>query len=260
MPVPEWLAAQEALLLLELHGRDEEALLTAAEEISTLAEELGCGEIQAAQDAAEQRRLWQIRRKVGDALMQGGGYREADAVVPRSRLADLVRAAREAAARQGSRCCRSATPATATCTSTCCAAPSTRRSGPDGATPGSSELLERVRALGGSITGEHGIGWTLRAPFASRLSAGEPRPDAPDQARLRPRRRPQSGQDLPGGVLSPAAQDRLAALTELVASRRTAAGWCSPTTTPIRTRSPPRRSWRACFATSAPASPSPTAA
>lgn len=174
--VPPWLLEQEALLLLELFGDDAEQLLEVAAEVAATAEALGAGEVQVAQEAADQRRLWAIRRRVGEAVMQRGAYRESDAVVPRSRLADLVRAARAAAARQG---------LTAVCFGHAgdgnlhidllrgeLAEPEWER-GRDAA---EQELLAAVLALGGSITGEHGIGWTLREEL--------PRAIAPEQLAL----------------------------------------------------------------------------
>jgi glycolate oxidase len=126
-----------------------------------------------AQDAAEQRRLWAIRRRVGEAVMQRGAYRESDAVVPRSRLAELVLAARAAAARQGlTAVCfghagdgnlhidllRNELPA------------SEWERARDAA---EAELVAAVLALGGSITGEHGIGWTLREELPRALAPAQ---------------------------------------------------------------------------------------
>jgi glycolate oxidase len=172
MPVPPWLLEQEALLLLELHGDDGEQLLEIAAEIGEAVEGLGGGEVQVAQEAAEQRRLWSIRRRVGEAVMQRGAYRESDAVVPRSRLADLVRAARRAAARHG---------LTAVCFGHAgdgnLHIDLLRGELPDGRWEAArdaaeEELLAQVLALGGSITGEHGIGWTLREELPRALSRG----------------------------------------------------------------------------------------
>jgi glycolate oxidase len=173
MPVPPWLLAHEALLLLELFGDDGEQLLAVAAEVAETAAALGGGEAQVAQDAAEQRRLWAIRRRVGEAVMQRGAYRESDAVVPRSRLAELVRAARAAAARQG---------LTAVCFGHAGDGnlhidllrddlpESEWERARDAA---EAELVAAVLALGGSPTGEHGIGWTLREELPRTLSPAQ---------------------------------------------------------------------------------------
>jgi glycolate oxidase len=162
MPVTPWLLEQEVVLLLELHGDEPERLLEVAVELGELAETLGAGEVQVAQEAGDQRRLWAIRRKIGDAVMHRGAYRESDAVVPRSRLADLVRAARRSASRQG---------LTAVCFGHAGdgnlhilllrdgLAQEPWERARDAA---EEELIDAVLALGGSVTGEHGIGLTLR--------------------------------------------------------------------------------------------------
>ena len=115
LPLPQQLIGKKALLLLELDGDDSEAVLERAAALAATTEGLGGGDAIVAQDAAEQRRLWAIRRKVGEAVKQRSLYRECDTVVPRSALADLVRAARGAALTDW-RPFAAATPATATCT------------------------------------------------------------------------------------------------------------------------------------------------
>jgi glycolate oxidase len=165
-PVPSALLEQEAVLFLELHGSHDEELLEAAARLAEVAERWGGAEVQAAQDAAEQRRLWAIRRQVGEALMAGSAYREADAVVPRSQLANLVRAARRVAAAHGLEvvCFGHAGDGNLHIDLLQGALPEERwRVAREAA---QEELLDEVLSLGGSITGEHGVGWTLRGAFA----------------------------------------------------------------------------------------------
>ncbi|HSM51278.1 MAG TPA: FAD-linked oxidase C-terminal domain-containing protein, partial [Thermoanaerobaculia bacterium] len=156
------LAGQVALLLLELDGDEEEALLAEAAALEELARGLGGGEALVAREAAEQRRLWEIRSKVGEAVKQGSVYKEADAVVPRAALADLVRAARAAAARQGLRaiCYGHAGDGNLHVNLLQGDLPDAlwheRRDAAE------EELFRAVVGLGGSITGEHGVGWTQR--------------------------------------------------------------------------------------------------
>ena len=160
--LPETLLGQPALLLLELDGDEPEALLARADRLDRLAREHGGGEIRIADDAAGQRRLWQVRRRVGEAVKAISPYKEADTVVPRSRLAELVRTARDVAARHGLEAIvyghagdgnlhvnllRRELDA------------ETWRLRRDAA---ESELFRAVIELGGRISGEHGIGWVQR--------------------------------------------------------------------------------------------------
>jgi glycolate oxidase len=178
MPLPAALLGAAAMLLVELHGSDSDSLLERASPLADLAKRLGGGEALASQDAAEERRLWAIRRKVGEAVKGVSPYKEADTVVPRAALADLVRAARRVAADNGLR--------------TICYGHAgdgnlhvnllrgdldepewvRRRDQAEEA------LFRAVVELGGKITGEHGVGWTQRRylPLAA---------DAPSIAMMR---------------------------------------------------------------------------
>src|SRR5688572_16713924 len=171
LPLPPALVAQEALLLLELLGDDDEALLGRAAALGELAARLGAGEPLLAQDAADARRLWQIRRKVGEAVKTISPYKEADTVVPRAALADLVRAARAAAAGQGLRavCYGHAGDGNLHVNLLRGDLPEHEwRRRRDAA---EDELFRAVVALGGKVSGEHGIGWVQRRYLPLALDA-----------------------------------------------------------------------------------------
>lgn len=172
-PLPPVLAGSEAMLLVELHGSDEEALLASAGGIDELARELGARPALVADDAAGQRRLWSIRRRIGEAVKELSLYKEADTVVPRAALAALVLAARRAASNQGlTAICyghagdgnlhvnllRGELPA------------DLWRDRRDRA---EEELFREVVALGGKISGEHGIGLVQRGLLPLALSPAE---------------------------------------------------------------------------------------
>jgi len=162
VPLPQALQGAAAMLLVELHGGEQDALLERAAPLADLARRLGGGEVLASQDAAEERRLWQIRRKVGEAVKHVSAYKEADTVVPRAALADLVRAARAIAAECGLRaiCYGHAGDGNLHV--------NLLRGDLDEPTwiarrdRAEEQLFRAVVALGGKITGEHGVGWTQR--------------------------------------------------------------------------------------------------
>lgn len=80
-----------AHLLIEVDGFHEELLMADCEQIVAILEQFGAGEALLAQTPQEKDKLWQLRRKVGEAVKQHSTYKEEDTVVPRARLADLLR-------------------------------------------------------------------------------------------------------------------------------------------------------------------------
>jgi len=160
--LPRELAGAEAMLLLELDGESVETLLEEAARLDALTQSLGGAAALVADDAAGQRRLWQIRRKIGEAVKHLSEYKEADTVVPRSKLVELVEAARAAAARNG---------LTAICYGhagdgnihvNVLAASAGTPGSAAGRGPALEAAIEAIFnvavRLGGTITGEHGVG------------------------------------------------------------------------------------------------------
>lgn len=80
----------QAHLLIELDGHNEEQLLAEAEQISELVTKYDIGELLFADTAAQKETLWQLRRKVGEAVKSNSVYKEEDTVVPRAHLPELL--------------------------------------------------------------------------------------------------------------------------------------------------------------------------
>ena len=162
VPVPDQLENAAAVLLLELDGDEEEALLERAGRAAKIFEELEDVEVIVAQEAGDQRRLWEMREKIAVAVREYSVYKEADTVVPRSELANLVeRSRRVAEQHQLEAVCyghagdgnlhinllRGELDET------------TWQTSRDAA---EADLFAWVTSVGGSVTGEHGIGWSQR--------------------------------------------------------------------------------------------------
>jgi glycolate oxidase len=178
MPLPDALRGAAAMLLVELHGSDADALLERAGPLADLARSLGGGEALASQDAAEERRLWAIRRKVGEAVKGVSPYKEADTVVPRAALADLVRAARRVAAENGLRTICYGHAGDGNLHVNLLRGDLDEREWERRRDDAEDALFRAVVDLGGKITGEHGVGWTQKRylPLAA---------DAPSIAAMR---------------------------------------------------------------------------
>lgn len=94
---PEW----QALLLIEVDGNNMDLLFSDCETISTIMTEHGCDEILMADTADQKASLWKIRRKVGEAVKSNSVYKEEDTVVPRAELPALLKGVKDIGAKYG---------------------------------------------------------------------------------------------------------------------------------------------------------------
>ena len=80
----------QAQLIIELDGFHQEIQLTESEKINALLEKYGCQEVKFATSDAEKNQIWNLRRKIGEAIRASTVFMEEDTVVPRSKLPELV--------------------------------------------------------------------------------------------------------------------------------------------------------------------------
>jgi glycolate oxidase len=80
-----------AHLLIEVDGFDQDALMLECEKIMTVLESFDTDEILFAESEAQKNSLWSLRRKVGEAVKSQSIYKEEDTVVPRYELPTLIR-------------------------------------------------------------------------------------------------------------------------------------------------------------------------
>ena len=83
--------AVEALLLIEVDGNSPDVLMDELEKIIQVVETHRCDEnILFAEDEAQKEQLWFIRRRIGEAVKVNSIYKEEDTVVPRYNLPKLL--------------------------------------------------------------------------------------------------------------------------------------------------------------------------
>ncbi|MDC1063664.1 FAD-linked oxidase C-terminal domain-containing protein [Flavobacteriales bacterium] len=80
----------QAHLLIEVDGNDLDDLFADCEKISNVLYDFECGEILLAESKEQKDRLWHLRRMVGEAVKSNSIYKEEDTVVPRAELAKLL--------------------------------------------------------------------------------------------------------------------------------------------------------------------------
>ena len=81
----------QAHLLIEVDGNDEEVLFRECETITKVLENYNCGEILFADSAQQKEELWKLRRSVAEAVKGHSVYKEEDTVVPRAELPTLLK-------------------------------------------------------------------------------------------------------------------------------------------------------------------------
>ena len=151
-----------AHLLVEVDGFRVEELMPQLEKIYAVVEGYDSGEPLMAEDEASKNQLWRLRRVVGEAVKAASTYKEEDTVVPRGALPELLKAVKEIGERHGfeSICYGHAGDGNLHV--------NILKRGVDDAKweqdlpQAIRTLFERVIDLGGTISGEHGIGWVQR--------------------------------------------------------------------------------------------------
>lgn len=92
VPVSDDIAAH---LIIEVDGNHLETLMSEMEAIAELLVDYDCGEVFFADDAQQKAELWKLRRRVAEAVKLAGYSIEEDTVVPRAELPALIRGVKE---------------------------------------------------------------------------------------------------------------------------------------------------------------------
>lgn len=92
VPVTDDIAAH---LIIEVDGNHPETLMQEMESISELLLQYDCGEVFFADDAQQKEELWKLRRRVAEAVKIDGYTIEEDTVVPRAELPALIHGVKE---------------------------------------------------------------------------------------------------------------------------------------------------------------------
>ena len=90
-----------AHLIIEVDGNDMEVLMKDMEAIAEVLSNFEVGELYFADDTQQKNELWKIRRKANEASVAAGYTIEEDTVVPRAELPKLIKGVRALAAENG---------------------------------------------------------------------------------------------------------------------------------------------------------------
>lgn len=147
-----------AHLLIEVDGNDVEVLMREMEGISEVVMQHRCGEILFAEDAQQKDELWKLRRRVAEAVKSHSIYKEEDTVVPRAALPDLLKGVKEIGRKYGFHSVCYGHAGDGNLHVNIIKADLTNEQWNGSLKKGITELFQLVKSMGGTISGEHGIG------------------------------------------------------------------------------------------------------
>ncbi|MBI2723183.1 MAG: FAD-binding protein [Bacteroidetes bacterium] len=151
---PEW----QALLLIEVDGNNMDVLMQDCEVISSVMQNHNSDEILFADSAEQKNALWKIRRKVGEAVKSNSVYKEEDTVVPRAELPKLLHGVKAIGKKYGFNSVCYGHAGDGNLHVNIIKGDLSDDAWNNDLPKGIKEIFELCKALGGTISGEHGIG------------------------------------------------------------------------------------------------------
>jgi glycolate oxidase len=152
----------QAHLLIELDGFDQDQLMREAEQLFAVLETFETDEILFADTAAQKAALWNLRRKVGEAVKTQSTYKEEDTVVPRFQLPNLLTHVKAVGARYGFKSVCYGHAGDGNLHVNIIRGELSDEQWEHELPKAITEIFEEVVRLGGTISGEHGIGYVQR--------------------------------------------------------------------------------------------------
>jgi len=153
---------EQAHLLIEVDGNDTEVLFKECEIIASVVEQFDCGEIMFAETEAQKDALWFLRRRVGEAVKATSVYKEEDTVVPRYQLPKLLKGVKEIGEKYGFKSVCYGHAGDGNLHINIIKGDMSEGDWNHELTKGIRELFELTISLGGTLSGEHGIGYVQK--------------------------------------------------------------------------------------------------
>lgn len=151
-----------AFLLIEVDGFDQGEIDRQLETLATVLERFGAADMALAETPERQAQLWRLRRSIGEAVKTRAIYKEEDTVVPRHELPELLKRVKSIGDEYG-------------VASVCYGHAGDGNLHVNLLKEGLSDhawehelpkcitkIFEAVRDLGGTVSGEHGVGWVQK--------------------------------------------------------------------------------------------------
>lgn len=148
----------KALLMIEFDGDNLDLIFSECEIVNSVLEEHGCTEVLFADTAGQKEELWRMRRTMAESVKSNSVYKEEDTVVPRANLPQLINGIKEIGNRYGFESVCYGHAGDGNLHVNIIKAGMSDKDWKYKLKDGIKEIFELTVNLGGTISGEHGIG------------------------------------------------------------------------------------------------------
>jgi len=148
----------EAHLLIEVDGNNKDQLMADCEQILFVLEKYKIAEVLFADSEAQKDKLWELRRKVGEAVKSNSVYKEEDTVVPRYELSKLLKGVKKIGDQYGFKSVCYGHAGDGNLHVNILKGELSDHQWDNELPQAIREIFELTVSLGGTISGEHGIG------------------------------------------------------------------------------------------------------
>ena len=149
-------------VLIEVDGNDMDVLMKEAEQIYEVLSQFEVGEILLADTSEQKAQLWKLRRNVAHGVKANSIYKEEDTVVPRAQLPQLLTGIKEIEKKYGFQTVCFGHAGDGNLHIFVIKGSLSDEDWNNKVTEGIKEIFELTVSLGGTISGEHGIGYVQK--------------------------------------------------------------------------------------------------
>ncbi|TDO20973.1 FAD-binding oxidoreductase [Pedobacter duraquae] len=147
-----------AYLLIEFDGNDMDTIFKDCEVVNGVLEQFNCTDVLFADTAQQKEELWRMRRTMAESVKSNSVYKEEDTVVPRAALPKLINGIKEIGSRYGFESVCYGHAGDGNLHVNIIKGHMSDADWKDRLKDGIVEIFELTTDLGGTISGEHGIG------------------------------------------------------------------------------------------------------
>lgn len=148
----------EAFLLIEVDGNNQDVIFADCEKINAVLEAYDCRDVLFADSSAQKEELWRLRRTMAVSVKSNSVYKEEDTVVPRAALPQLINGIKEIGGKYGFESVCYGHAGDGNLHVNIIKANMSDADWNNKLKFGIQEIFELTVSLGGTLSGEHGIG------------------------------------------------------------------------------------------------------